>query len=250
MPYYVRPQALSLSLRAALPLWRDGKKVLQRVFEAACALAGLALLSPLFAAIAVAIKLDDGGPIFFRQDRVGKDLRIFQLMKFRSMQCGRAKEGLLTARRDGRVTRTGRVLRKTKLDELPQLIHVLTGEMQLVGVRPQVTKYVEARQEEYRELLREPPGVTGLSSLCFRNEEEMYEEGRPIEEQYLEKILPPKLQIALEYARRRTFRSDLEIIFRTLFGLGAPLADDPPFANRGSYRIHRNDELDKGLRIP
>ncbi len=122
--------------------------------------------------------------------------------------------------------------------------------MQLVGVRPQVAKYVEARPEEYRELLREPPGVTGLSSLCFRNEAEMYEDGRPIEEQYLETILPAKLQIALDYARRRTFRSDLGIILRTLLGLRAPLARDPGITNGGSYRLHRNDELDKILRLP
>jgi lipopolysaccharide/colanic/teichoic acid biosynthesis glycosyltransferase len=221
------PRTVSLALHSEVHEWSDSKQVLRRVFDFVSALAGLTVLAPALGAIAAAIKLDDGGPVFYCQHRVGKDFRTFRLFKFRSMYSGCSKGSLLTGPQDKRVTRVGRVLRKYKLDELPQLVNVLIGEMQLVGVRPQVQRYVEIFPDEYRELLREPPGVTGLASLCFRNEEEMYKEGRPVEEQYVEGILPVKLRMALEYSRRRTFRSDLEIIFRSAFGFQAPSATEP-----------------------
>lgn len=199
-------------------------QVLRRAFDVLCALAGLALLSPALAIIAVAIKLDDGGPILYCQDRVGKGLKKFRLFKFRSMHSDCVNGSLLTARGDARVTRVGRFLRRYKLDELPQLANVLSGEMQLVGVRPQVEKFVESYPWEYNQLLQEPPGLTGLASLCFRNEEEMFREDRPVEAQYVETILPVKLQMSLKYSKTRTFRSDLEIIARTVLGIQPPPA--------------------------
>jgi lipopolysaccharide/colanic/teichoic acid biosynthesis glycosyltransferase len=196
-------------------------RVLRRVFDLLCATAGLACLVPLFALIAVAIKLDDGGPVMYSQDRVGKGLRKFRLLKFRSMFSGCAEGSLLTAPGDARVTRVGRFLRRYKLDELPQLVNVLKGEMQLVGVRPQVEKFVDIFPDEYGELLQTPPGITGLASLIFRHEELLFLENS-IEEHYIAKILPIKLEIALKYSRTRTFLSDLEILFRTVLGFQSP----------------------------
>jgi lipopolysaccharide/colanic/teichoic acid biosynthesis glycosyltransferase len=196
-------------------------RVLRRVFDLFCATAGLACLVPLFALIAVAIKLDDGGPVMYSQDRVGKGLRKFRLLKFRSMFSGCAEGSLLTAPGDARVTRVGRFLRRYKLDELPQLVNVLKGEMQLVGVRPQVEKFVDIFPDEYGELLQTPPGITGPASLIFRHEELLFLENST-EEHYIAKILPIKLEIALKYSRTRTFLSDLEILFRTVLGFQSP----------------------------
>jgi lipopolysaccharide/colanic/teichoic acid biosynthesis glycosyltransferase len=215
----------------SLPRRRDiPDRVLRRLFDTACASAGLALLAPIFAIIALAIKLDDGGPVLYSQDRVGKGLRKFRLLKFRSMFSGCAEGSLLTAPRDARVTRVGRFLRRYKLDELPQLVNVLKGEMQLVGVRPQVEKFVDIFPDEYGELLQSPPGITGPASLIFRHEELLFLESS-VEEHYIAKILPIKLEIALKYSRTRTFLSDLEILFRTVLGFQSPSTawEDPKF---------------------
>jgi len=221
MPCPGHRRAISLLLRPGIPDWHTAKRVLRRAFDIVLAAPGLALLFPLLATIALAIKLDDGGPVMYCQYRVGKGLRKFRLLKFRSMHAGCGGGCLLTAPQDARVTRVGRVLRKYKLDELPQLVNVLKGEMQLVGVRPQVERFVEIYPVEYGELLQEPPGITGPASLYFRNEEQMFHEGL-IEAQYIRRILPIKLHMSLNYSRTRTFRSDVEILFRTVLGLGAP----------------------------
>ncbi len=192
------------------------KVTLRQAFDRICALAGLTFLAPTFAAIALAIKLDDGGPIFYSQFRVGQGLQRFRLLKFRSMVPNPGFHRQLTARGDARVTRIGRFLRKYKLDELPQLVNVLKGEMQLVGVRPQVESFVSAYLDEYEELLQVPPGITDPATLSFRHEEQLFCEGS-IEEQYVQSILPRKLELALEYHRSRTFLSDLSILFRTVF---------------------------------
>lgn len=214
---------LSQSLRPDIQLWKIKDRVLHHVFDAVCALAGLAFLVPVFAIIALAIKLDDGGPVLFFQDRVGKGLRKFRLLKFRSMFSNCAGGSLLTAPHDARVTRVGRFLRKYKLDELPQLVNVLKGEMQLVGVRPQVERFVEIFRDQYEELLQTPPGITDLTSLTFRNEERFFQESSN-EERYIAKILPFKLEMSLKYSRTRTFLSDLEILLRTVLGFQSPSA--------------------------
>ena len=232
-------QAISLSRHQDIP-----KRVLRRVFDSVCALVGLACLVPLFVLIALAVKLDDGGPVLYSQYRVGKGLRKFRLLKFRSMFIGSAEGSFLTAPRDARVTRVGRFLRRYKLDELPQLVNVLKGEMQLVGVRPQVEKFVDIFPDEYGELLQTPPGITDLASLSFRHEELLFHENS-IEEHYIAKILPIKLEIALKYSRTRTFFSDLEILFRTVLGFESPSAAwedtgfEPP-AQSLSKSISRN----------
>jgi dTDP-4-amino-4,6-dideoxygalactose transaminase/lipopolysaccharide/colanic/teichoic acid biosynthesis glycosyltransferase len=219
-----RPQAKEESLRKVpapggfLPAVRP---ILRGLFDRLCALAGLAILAPVFAVIAIAIKLDDGGPVFYSQYRVGKGLGRFLLFKFRSMVSDSPEKCPLTAPADPRVTRVGRFLRKYKLDELPQLVNVLEGDMQLVGVRPQIQRYVEIFPREYGVLLQVPPGITDLASLSFRHEEQMFQDG-PIEDQYLTRILPVKLELSLKYHRARTFLSDLEILFRTVLGFKSP----------------------------
>jgi lipopolysaccharide/colanic/teichoic acid biosynthesis glycosyltransferase len=194
---------------------------LRRAFDVICAAAGLALLVPLFAMIALAIRLDDGGPVLYAYPRVGKALRPFRFLKFRTMKCSAAGGSPVTAPHDARVTRVGRVLRKYKLDELPQLVNVLKGDMRFVGARPQLEWHVALFRNEYAELLQSPPGITDLATLTFRHEERFFREGS-IEEQYVNKIMPMKLQLALNYSRTRTLLSDLEIIFRTILGMDAP----------------------------
>ncbi len=212
---------ISLPLHPDLLYRNAGKHVLRRVFDTLCVLAGLAFLAPIFALIALAIKLDDGGPVLYSQIRVGKGLRKFRLLKFRSMFSNCAGGSLLTAPQDARVTRVGRFLRRYKLDELPQLVNVLKGEMQLVGVRPQVQRFVDIFPGEYEELLQTPPGITDLATLSFRNEERLFHKSS-IEELYVAKILPIKLEMSLKYSRTRTFLSDLEILFRTVLGFQSP----------------------------
>jgi lipopolysaccharide/colanic/teichoic acid biosynthesis glycosyltransferase len=190
-------------------------KFTQRAFNMVAAAVGLFFLSPLLAAAAVAVKCNDGGPVLYAQPRVGKHFRTFRLWKFRSMVPEADRAGLLTEPGDRRVTRAGRFLRKYKLDELPQLWNVLIGEMQLVGVRPEVKPYVEMFHEQYAALLEEPPGITDPASLAYRNESQLFIPAE-MEQHYISKILPDKLRLSLEYQRRRTFASDLGILLHTL----------------------------------
>jgi lipopolysaccharide/colanic/teichoic acid biosynthesis glycosyltransferase len=194
---------------------------LRVLFDAICAALGLLTMAPLFAMIAMAIKLDDGGPVFYSHVRIGRKFQKFRLYKFRSMMNSTAEGSTVTAPQDSRVTRVGRFLRRFKLDELPQLMNVLKGEMQLVGARPQMRKYVEIFCEEYEELLQSRPGITDLASLIFRDEAKFFYEGS-IEEQYVKRIMPIKLEMSLKYARTRTFLSDMDIIVRTVLGLSCP----------------------------
>ena len=188
---------------------------MRRVFDVTCAAAGLVLLSPLFALIALAIKLNGEGSIFYLQPRVGKNGREFYLMKFRTMVSGADRHGMLTLTDDMRVTPVGRFLRKYKLDELPQLINVLKCDMRLVGPRPEMKRYVDMFPSEYRALLQDLPGITDPASLAYRYEEKMLKTECP-EENYVSHILPHKLRLSLEYSQSRTFFSDLKIIFQTL----------------------------------
>ena len=191
---------------------------LHRVFDIACAGIGLILLSPMFVVIAALIMLDDGGPILYRQPRIGRRFQPFQVFKFRSMTRGADRKGLLTACGDARVTRVGRRLRPYKLDELPQLINVLKGEMQLVGSRPEVECYVERFHAQYAVLLQERPGITDPATLAYRHEDQILS-GDGIEEQYLASVLPEKVRLSLEYQQRRTFRSDILVLLQTVLGL-------------------------------
>jgi len=185
-------------------------------FDLIAAAIGLIFLSPLLALVALAIKLDDRGAVFYSPARVGKDFRLFNLVKFRSMSAGADRSGLLTAPGDFRITRVGQFLRRSKLDELPQLFNVLKREMQLVGPRPEVERYVCLFRTEYTVLLQDLPGITDPASIAYRHEEQLFQAER-MEEQYVSQILPGKLTISLDYRQKRNFFSDIQILLRTLF---------------------------------
>jgi lipopolysaccharide/colanic/teichoic acid biosynthesis glycosyltransferase len=200
---------------------RTARDASRRAFDVVCAVTGLAVLAPLLAIVAAAIKLEDGGPVLFSQPRIGKGLTKFRVLKFRSMAPNAGGSRLLTAPDDPRITRVGRFLRKYKLDELPQLANVVKGEMQLVGVRPQVEWIVEIFPAEYELLLQDRPGITDLATLAFRHEEQMFQAG-PLEKQYVSQMLPRKVRLSLQYRQTRTFFSDLGILFRTVLGFKSP----------------------------
>lgn len=195
---------------------------MRRLFDIVFATIGLIVLFPLFCVIGLAIVLDDGEPIFYSHKRVGRNFRHFGLLKFRNMaRKATSMGGPLTVANDPRVTRMGRILRKYKLDELPQLLNVIRGDLGLVGARPEVQLYVEMFHSYYAEILRDRPGITDPASLAYRHEEEMLS-GLDSERQYISDILPRKLALSLSYARHRTFFSDLHIIAQTLFGIFWP----------------------------
>ena len=190
---------------------------MKRAFDIMVSLSGLVVLLPLFLAAAMAIKLDSRGTIFFRQTRVGKGFRPFQIYKFRTMLQGAERMGgQITVGEDPRITRPGRFLRKTKIDELPQLINVLSGEMSLVGPRPEVPKYVELFRSDYEEILKIRPGITDLASIKYRDEAAILRKSANPEEEYLTRILPDKMMLAKEYLQRSSFFFDVGVILRTL----------------------------------
>lgn len=187
-----------------------------RLLDIGAAALGLALLSPLFLLVGLWIKLDSPGPVFYRAARVGRNGAPFRLYKFRSMVAGADRQGPgITATGDARVTRVGRFLRSTKLDELPQLINVLKGEMSLVGPRPEDPRYVALYTPEQCCVLAVRPGITSAASLAFRHEEQLLA-GEDWETLYREQVLPAKLAIDLDYQDRRKLWSDLALILRTI----------------------------------
>lgn len=190
-------------------------RVSQRALDVVGAGSGLLLLSPLLLVAAVWVRLDSDGPIFHRAARVGKDGVVFGMLKFRTMVADAAERGArITTRDDPRVTRAGRVLRKYKLDELPQLWNVLCGDMSLVGPRPEDPCYVELYTPAQRAVLGVPPGITSAASLAFRHEERLLH-GADWEQVYTQVVMPRKLEIELGYLRQRTFWTDLGILART-----------------------------------
>jgi lipopolysaccharide/colanic/teichoic acid biosynthesis glycosyltransferase len=192
----------------------------KRLFDLACAAIGIVLLSPLLLLIALAVKLTSHGPVFFRQVRVGQFGRPFAIIKFRTMKHGDSTEtSLLTAAGDSRVTKAGKWLRKAKLDELPQLINVMFGEMSLVGPRPEVPVYVATYSERQRAVLAAKPGITCLSTHHFANEEDLLNSRADKDRYYIESILPVKLEMDLMYCADISFWGDLKLIFATLAGI-------------------------------
>jgi len=192
----------------------------KRLFDLFWSALGILLLSPVFLGIALAIKLDDGGPVFFRQSRIGYNGRPFTMWKFRTMVVDAAQRGgLLTVEGDPRITRVGRWLRKTKLDELPQVWNVLKGEMSFVGPRPEVSKYVALYSEAQRRVLELVPGITDPASIRFRHENELLALSPDPERTYIEVVMPEKIRLNLEYAQKSTIWSDFFIILQTFFVL-------------------------------
>lgn len=189
----------------------------KRMYDLFFSFCGLMVLCPLFLLIAVLIRISDGGDIFYRQLRIGLLGRPFRICKFRSMVSSADQAGpAITKDGDARITMIGRILRKTKLDELPQLWNVLKGEMSLVGPRPEVPRYVERYTLEQREILRCKPGITDLASLCFRDEETLLGNANNVEAFYIRHCIPRKLRLNQEYVARANLLSDTWIILQTI----------------------------------
>ena len=189
---------------------------MKRIFDIVASGIGLILHSPLFVILAIWIKCDSIGPVFYKQVRVGRNNMDFQLFKFRSMRVGSDKKGLITVGgHDPRITRSGYYIRKYKLDEFPQLINVFKGDMSLVGPRPEVRKYVDMYTEEQMHVLDVRPGITDLASIRYRNENELLERVNDPDKYYVEVIMPDKLRINLEYVARHSFTFDIRLIFQT-----------------------------------
>jgi lipopolysaccharide/colanic/teichoic acid biosynthesis glycosyltransferase len=188
-------------------------------------IAGMALiiLSPLLLVVALLVRVTSPGPVFFRQERIGRDFRPFRIYKFRSMVQDAPKQGsLVTFGADPRITKIGSVLRAAKIDELPQLINVLAGDMSLVGPRPEVVKYVEMFREEYAEILRVRPGITDPASIKYRNEAEILGHAEDPESEYVQRILPEKIRLGKEYAKNSSLWLDFMIILKTFHVVGRP----------------------------
>jgi len=194
--------------------------MIKRLFDISISFLALVILSPLLIIISVWVLLDSKGGFFYKQPRVGKGNRDFTLLKFRSMHPGADTKGLLTVgERDPRITGAGYYLRKTKLDELPQLINILAGDMSLVGPRPEVRKYVDLYTDEQLKVLDIRPGLTDNASLAYINESEILAKSEDPEKTYIETILPAKLELNLQYVREHSPGKDVGIIFRTIIGI-------------------------------
>ena len=192
--------------------------MIKRFFDISLSFIGLLVLAPFFLVLELLILFDDGFPVFYLQKRVGKDGKDFDLFKFRTMVKNADKKGLLTVGgRDKRITRSGFFLRKYKIDELPQLINVLKGDMSLVGPRPEVRKYVNMYTAEQKKVLSVRPGITDPASVEYRNENELLAASKDPERTYINEVMPAKLRISLKYIEEKTFFSDIGIIFRTIF---------------------------------
>ena len=191
---------------------------MKRLFDIVASGLGLLVLSPLFLILAIWIKLDSKGPVFYRQVRVGKDNKEFRILKFRSMREGSDSGSLVTiGGRDPRITRSGYIIRKLKLDELPQLINVFVGDMSLVGPRPEVRHYVDYWTEEQMHVLDVRPGITDPASIKFRNENELMEQAEDPEDYYINVIMQEKLKLYLEYVKNHSFWGDIGLIFKTFW---------------------------------
>ena len=190
----------------------------KKLFDIVSSGIGLLCLAPVFVVMAIWIKLDSRGPVFYRQTRVGRYGRDFRIFKFRSMRVGSDKGRQITVgERDPRITRSGYFIRRYKIDELPQLINVFLGDMSIVGPRPEVRKYVDLYSEEQRKVFQVRPGITDLASIKYRNENELLSQVDDPDTYYIDVIMPDKLAINLEYIRHQSFMGDIKIIFNTLF---------------------------------
>ena len=189
----------------------------KRLFDILCAAIGILVLLPVGLLIGLLVKLSDGGPVFYTQTRIGQFGRLFRMRKFRSMVVNADQVGPpVTQGQDRRITRLGRFLRKTKLDELPQLWNVLVGEMSFVGPRPEVPRYVERYSPEQREILRQKPGITDMATMLFRNEEALLRGTADVEQFYVRYCLPKKIELNRQYAERASLVQDIWIIVQTL----------------------------------
>jgi len=191
----------------------------KRSCDLVCSLLGLLVLSPLYAVAALLVKMSGPGPVLFHQVRIGRDFHPFEIYKFRTMTNEAVSDPPITVRGDRRVTSIGRFLRKTKLDELPQLVNVVKGDMSLVGPRPEVPQYVERFRDDYEEILKVRPGITDEASILFRHEDAVLASAPDPQKFYEEKILPRKIALAKTYVLNRSLTRDLLLILRTFLHL-------------------------------
>ncbi len=198
-----------------MPQLRSEPLILKRWMDIVVSMAALLLVSPALIIVAFAVWLDSGSPILFRHRRVGLGFRQFDMLKFRTMQV-HAGGPAITVAGDARITRVGKLLRATKLDELPQFWNVLVGDMSLVGPRPEVPEYVEMFHDRYQRILEVRPGITDFASIRFRNEEKLLASGAEPLREYVQSVLPLKLDLAEEYVRTHSLSLDFLILFKTL----------------------------------
>ena len=193
---------------------------MKRIFDTIISLLALILLIPLFLFLIIWIIIDSHGGFFYVQKRVGKSGKDFGLLKFRTMYTGSDSKGLLTVgMEDPRITKPGKILRKYKMDELPQLLNVIAGQMSIVGPRPEVRKYVELYNDDQKKVLEVRPGLTDYASLMYMNENEILGSSPDPEYAYIHEIMPAKLELNLKYIREKSFTTDLRIIIKTIRGI-------------------------------
>ena len=196
---------------------RRGRLALKRIMDIAISAAALCVLWPLYLIIALAIVIDDPGPVFYRQVRVGRGGKPFRIFKFRSMVVDADKKGLeITVGHDRRITRVGAFLRKTKLDELAQLLNVLCGQMSFVGPRPEVPRYVELYTPYQRQVLLVRPGITDYASIAYRHENDLLDAAQDPERMYIEQIMPAKIELNMKYLREISPAADIRLILKTV----------------------------------
>ena len=202
---------------AALLARRRPQLIAKRVMDIAISAAALCVLWPVFLLIALAIVIDDPGPVFYRQVRVGRGGRPFRIFKFRTMVVDADKKGLsITVGRDSRITRVGAFLRKTKLDELAQLLNVLCGQMSFVGPRPEVPRYVELYTPYQRQVLLVRPGITDYASIAYRSENDLLAAADDPERMYIDEIMPAKIELNMKYLHEISPLADIRLILSTV----------------------------------
>ena len=190
--------------------------MLKRIFDITLSLFGLIILLPFMLIIAILIRIDSKGPVFFKQIRVTKNGKEFKIFKYRTMRVGSDKYSQITVGKDGRITKIGSFLRKYKLDEIPQLINVLIGDMSLVGPRPEVPKYVALYTDEQKEILKVRAGITDYASIEFSDENDLLASEEEPEKAYIEKIMPKKIELNKKYLSEVSILTDIKIILLTI----------------------------------
>ncbi|WP_297432216.1 sugar transferase [uncultured Cetobacterium sp.] len=202
---------------------------MKRLFDLVLSICGILFLLPFFIIVSVLIKLDSPGDIIFKQTRVTKDGKEFKIFKFRTMRPDTEKQGQITIGADNRITSVGNFLRKTKLDELPQLFNIVMGDMSFVGPRPEVPKYVAMYNKNQKEILNVRAGITDYASIYFSNESEILGKQKDPEKFYIEKIMPYKIELNKKYIKEAGLITDIKIIFLTIFKVAGLIKNDNRF---------------------
>lgn len=202
---------------------------MKRLFDLVLSICGILFLLPFFIIVSILIKLDSDGDIIFKQTRVTKDGKEFKIFKFRTMRPNTEKQGQITIGADNRITSIGSFLRKTKLDELPQLFNIVMGDMSFVGPRPEVPKYVRMYTKDQKEILKVRAGITDYASIYFSNESEILGKEKEPEKFYIEKIMPYKIELNKKYIKEAGLITDIKIIFLTIFKVAGLIKNDNKF---------------------